>query len=311
MDAQSEPISAKHYLAYTLCCAIWGSTWLAIRVVVRDIPPFRAASLRFVIAAVILLVVGLVQRASLPQTPREWRSVALLGVTMMALPYGLLFWAEQHITSSVTAVLYSSLPLCVALLTPAITGKPVPRAAIYSMLVAIGGIAILFQVDLRASLNTVLGGTAVLVAVVSSAFSSIFAKQTTRDVHPVVGTGLQLAIGALILGTASVLMEGNQPAHWTNSSIAALIFLATFGSAIAFVVFYWLLRHMHAYQLSTINLVVPFVAIAEGALILQEMITAMMMLSAVVVLGAVGFVLKAESDEPAQLNLARPASPEN
>src|SRR6266852_5885656 len=209
MTAQSEPMSAKHYLAYALCCAIWGSTWLAIRVVVRDIPPFRAAALRFVIASVILLVVALVQKAKLPQSSREWRSVAILGITMMALPYGLLFWAEQHITSSVTAVLYSSLPLCVALLTPTMTGKPVPRAAVYSMLVAIGGIAILFQVDLRASINTALGGTAVLIAVLSSAFSSIFAKQTTRDVHPVVATGLQLAIGAVILGAVSILMEGN------------------------------------------------------------------------------------------------------
>jgi drug/metabolite transporter (DMT)-like permease len=308
---QSEPISTKHYLAFALCCAIWGSTWLAIRVVVRDIPPFRAAAIRFVIAAAILLVVAILQKAPLPASRREWRAIAILGVTMMALPYGLLFWAEQHITSSITAVLYSSLPLCVALLTPTMTGKPVPRAAIYSMLIAIGGIAILFQVDLRASIRTVLGGTAVLIAVVASAFSSIFAKQETRDVHPVVAVGLQLIIGSAFLATASILMEANEPSHWTRASISALIFLATFGSAIAFAVFYWLLRHMHAYQLSTINLVVPFVAIAEGALILREFITPMMLVAAVVVLGAVGFVLRAESDEPAQLNLSRPAPPES
>jgi drug/metabolite transporter (DMT)-like permease len=107
-----------------------------------------------------------------------------------------------------------------------------------------------------------------------------------------------------------VVMEGHEPSRWTRSSLAALIFLATFGSAIAFAVFYWLLRHLHAYQASTINLVVPIVAIAEGALILQESITLMMMLAAAVVLGAVGFVLKAESDEPAVLNLSQPVPPE-
>jgi drug/metabolite transporter (DMT)-like permease len=311
MTTKSERFTAKYYFAFALCCAIWGSTWLAIRVVVRDVPPFRAATIRFVIAAAILLVFAIAQNTPLPTTRREWRAIAILGITMMALPYGLLFWAEQHITSSVTAVLYSSLPLCVALLTPTMTGKPVPRAAIYSMLIAIGGIAILFQVDLRASVRTALGGTAVLIAVVSSAFSSIFAKKETHLVHPVVATGLQLIIGAAFLGTASVLMESNEPSRWTRASITALIFLATFGSAIAFAVFYWLLRHMHAYQLSTINLVVPFVAIAEGALILQEFITPMMLLAAVVVLGAVGFVLKAESDEPAQLNLSQPVPPES
>jgi drug/metabolite transporter (DMT)-like permease len=304
MSQTSAAISTRHYLAFALCCAIWGSTWLAIRVIVRDIPPFRAAAIRFVIAAAILLVVAIAQKLSLPANRREWTAIAILGITMMALPYGLLFWAEQHITSSMTAVLYSSLPLCVALLTPAITGKPVPRTAIYSMLVAIGGIAILFQVDLRASVHTLLGGTAVLVAVVSSAFSSIYAKQHASNIHPIVATGLQLIIGAAFLGTASVIMESNEPSRWTRSSFTALLFLATFGSAIAFAVFYWLLRHMHAYQLSTINLITPFVAIAEGALILHEFITPMMLLAAIVVLGAVGFVLKAEGDEPAQLNLS-------
>src|SRR3954447_3339777 len=164
MMPDSTRLTAKHYLGYALCCAIWGSTWLAIRVVVREVPPFRAAAIRFVIASAILLTVAVAQKYPLPASRREWRALSILGFMMMALPYGLLFWAEQHISSSVTAVLYSSAPLCVALLTPAMTGKPVPRAAIYSMLIAVGGIAMLFQVDLRASVNTLLGGTAVLIA---------------------------------------------------------------------------------------------------------------------------------------------------
>src|SRR3954469_16573461 len=103
----SPRLTAKHYLGYALCCAIWGSTWLAIRVVVRDIPPLRAAAVRFVIASAILLVIALARKAPLPSARREWQSTLILGITMMALPYGLLFWAEQHITSSITAVLYS------------------------------------------------------------------------------------------------------------------------------------------------------------------------------------------------------------
>lgn len=284
---------------------------MAIRVVVRDIPPLRAAAIRFVIASVILLAVAFAQKASLPAGRREWWATFVLSITMMAFPYGLLFWAEQHITSSITAVLFSSLPLMVALLTPAMTGKPVPRAAIYSMLVAAGGIAILFQVDLRATLKTLLGGTAVLIAVFSNAYSYLYAKRETLAVHPVVGTGLQLIIGSAFLGIASLVLESGQPTHWTRSAIASLIFLATFGSAIAFAVFYWLLRHMPAYKLSSLNLVVPFVAIAEGALILHEAITPMALLASVFVLGAVGFVLRAENDELAQLNLSRSGTSEN
>ena len=129
----------------------------------------------------------------------------------------------------------------------------------------------------------------------------------THDVHPVVSTALQLFVGAIALGFVSLAAEKNQPADWTLSSVLALLFLAIFGSAIAFALYYWLLRYMDAYKATTINLIVPFVAILEGSLILHEMVTAMMLLSAIIVLGAVGFVLKAQMDNPPGLQLSRAA----
>jgi drug/metabolite transporter (DMT)-like permease len=298
-------VTLRHRLAFVLLCAIWGTTWLAIRVVVRDIPPFFAASARFLIAAALLAIVGVAQRASLPRTAREWRATLALSVTMMALPYGLIFWAEQSVASSVTAVLYSASPLAVALMTPAMTGRAVPRAAIYSLLVGVGGIAILFQVDLRLNVGTLLGGIGVLIGVLSSSWSTIYAKKETNEIHPVVSTALQLFVGGILLAFLSFAVERGHPVRWTPVSTIALLFLAIFGSAIAFVLYYWLLRYMDAYKAVTINLVVPFVAIIEGAFILHEMITPTMLLSAVIVLGAVGFTLKAQSDESQQLKLSR------
>jgi drug/metabolite transporter (DMT)-like permease len=301
----SAPLRAKHYLAYILLCAIWGSTWMAIRIVVRNVPPMLAAGLRFVIAAAILLVIAAVMRLSLkmPRGNRDWRVVGILSFTMMALPYGLLFWAEKFISSSLTAILYASSPLGVALLTPLMLRKSVPRAAVASMVVALGGIAVLFQVQLMFSRQTLLGGVAVLVAVVCSSFSTVYAKRESLGINPIVSTGLQLGIGSIFLLVGSAVAERGQPVEWRRQSFIALLFLAIFGSAIAFAVYYWLLRHMHAYQLSTLNLVVPFVAIAEGALILQEMITPTMFVSAVVVLGSVAVALRAESTVVEDLSL--------
>lgn len=302
----SPRLTAKHYLAYILLCAIWGSTWMAIRIVVRDVPPMLAAGLRFVLAAAILLVIAIAMRLSLkmPRGGRDWRAIGILSLTMMALPYGLLFWAEKYITSSITAILFSSSPLVVALLTPLVLGKSVPRAAVASMVVAMGGIAVLFQVQLLLSTQTLLGGLAVLLAVLCSSFSAVYAKKEGLGINPIVSTGLQLGIGSIFLLLGSAIAERGQPLQWRQSSLLALLFLAIFGSAIAFAVYYWLLRHMHAYQLSTLNLVVPFVAIAEGSLILQEMITPTMFLSALIVLGGVGVALRAESGDSTQLNLA-------
>ena len=305
MNLPPKRVTLRHQLAFLALCAIWGTTWLAIRIVVRDIPPFFAASSRFFIAAIFLMLLGFAQKAALPRTGREWRAILVLSITMMALPYGLIFWAEQSVTSSVTAVLYAASPLGVALMTPAMTGRSVPRAAVYSLLVGVGGIALLFQVDLRATMSSLLGGIGVLIGVLSSSWSTIYAKKETGAVHPVVSTALQLFVGAIALAILSFAEERGQPVQWAGISIAALLFLAIFGSAIAFVLYYWLLRHMDAYKAVTINLVVPIIAIFEGGFFAHEMISPMMLLSVVIVLGSVGFTLKAQSDESQQLGLSR------
>jgi drug/metabolite transporter (DMT)-like permease len=308
MNLPPKQVTLRQQLAFLSLCAIWGTTWLAIRLVVREIPPFFAASARFLIAAVFLAFLAVAQRAHLPRTPREWRAVLVLSITMMALPYGLIFWAEQSVASSVTAVLYSASPLAVALMTPAMTGKAVPRSAIYSLLVGVGGIAILFQVDLRSSMGSLLGGIGVLIGVLSSSWSTIYAKKETREVNPVVSTALQLFVGGIVLAVLSFSLERGQPASWTAVSTTALLFLAIFGSAIAFVLYYWLLRHMDAYKAITINLVVPIIAIIEGGFFAHEIVNPLMLLSALIVLGSVGFTLKAQSDESMQLKLSRPAT---
>lgn len=290
-------------VAYISLCLIWGSTWMAIRVVVRDVPPFRAAGVRFLIAAVVLGLFGLMQQRKLPKSASQWRALAMLSITMMAFPYGLLFWAEQYVSSSLTAVLYSASPLATALMTPLVMGKPVPRAVYASLLVAFGGLAVLFNFELRADANALIGGLLVLVAVVSSSFSVVYAKRETREIDAVVSTAVQLFGGAVVLLGASFGLERGQTADWNAQSIAATLYLAVVGSAVAFAVFYWLLRHMHSYKITTVNLIVPFVAIAVGSVALHERITWQMMASALVVLGAVAVTLRAESEELTEMKL--------
>src|SRR5271167_1004271 len=109
-SAHSAKFTAKHWAVYMLLCAIWGSTWLAISVAVRYLPPFGSAALRFIVAAVILADFSLVARVPWPRTSAKWKPVLVLSVTIMAIPYGLIFWAEQHVTRSMTAVLNSNIP---------------------------------------------------------------------------------------------------------------------------------------------------------------------------------------------------------
>src|SRR5580765_1668824 len=167
---ESTSFTRSQWLGYISLCLIWGSTWLAIRLVVRDIPPLEAAALRFLAAGALLLGVAALQKRRWPADGRQWNAILVLSVSIMAVPYGLLFWAEQHVTSSMTAVLYSAMPLAVSLFTPAMLHRKVPRRAVFAMVVGFGGLLALLY-DSRTSRSALLGGAAVLTSMTLSAWS--------------------------------------------------------------------------------------------------------------------------------------------
>lgn len=284
----------SHIAAYVVICLIWGSTWMAISVTVRDIPPFEAASIRFVLAAAALLGVAAWQKRKWPQGPRQWKAILVLSVTMMAVPFGLLFWAEQYVASSMAAILYSATPLTISLFTPIFLHKSVPRRAVLAMVVAFGGIVTLLYTEPTLTRQTLLGYSAILVGMVITAGSTVFAKKELHDIDSVVATGLQLLLGSVWLGAGTLLFESQRHADWTRSAVFAMTFLIVVGSCVAFVIYYWLLKHMQPYQIGTASLVIPVVALLEGWKF-GEPVRWMMMAMIVVILGSVGTALGAEA----------------
>jgi drug/metabolite transporter (DMT)-like permease len=291
----SSSLTRSQLLGYASLCLIWGSTWMGIRLVVRDIPPLEAAALRFLAAGALLLGMAVLQKRRWPADGRQWNAILVLSVSIMAVPYGLLFWAEQHVTSSMTAVLYSAMPLAVSLFTPAMMHRKVPRSAVFAMVIAFGGMLVLFY-QLNTSRSALVGGIAVLVSMTLSSWSVVYAKLRLRDVDSVVSTGLQLLFGSVVLLWGTWALEAHRHAHWTTTALAAMAFLTVFGSAAAFVIYYWLLKDLQPYQLSTISLITPLIALAEG-LLQGESVPLIMVVAVVVVLGSVRSVLHAESEK--------------
>src|SRR5437868_11383890 len=238
-------LTRKHYVAYACICLIWGSTWAAIRLLVRDVPPRRAAAIRFFLAAITLLAIAFAGSRNSRHGSRPWRALIILGITMMGLPYGLLFWAEYRISSSMTAVLFSTCPLFVALFTPVMTRSRVPRRAVFAMLLASGAMATLFYTELSVSRYLLLGGGAVIAAVISSSWASVFAKREIGNVNPIMGTAVQFCVGAVALCIASFVAEAGRTSDLNSTSILGLAFLTIFGSVISFSAYYWLLGKMH------------------------------------------------------------------
>ena len=284
-------LTRNHIVGYSVLCLIWGSTWLAIRVVVRDVPPLEAAAIRFLAGAVLLLVIAAIQRRKWPASSEQWTALLVLSVTIMAVPYGLLFWAEQYVPSSLTAVLYSAMPLLVALFTPLMMHHTVPRRAIFALVIASGGLLLLFPGGLSADGRSLAGGAAILLSVLLSSWSVVYAKGRLHKIDSVVSTGLQLLFGSVVLLWGKWALEPHLHANWTRTASAAMAFLVLFGSCAAFVIYYWLLKTIQPYQLATISLITPIIAVMEGALLLREPIPLLMIIAILVILGSVGSVL--------------------
>ncbi|MGH9554946.1 MAG: DMT family transporter [Terriglobales bacterium] len=296
-NASSAPhrFESIDYLVYVVLCLIWGTTWMAIRVLVRDVSPLWAAGVRFVLAALLLAVTLALRRTAPIRGARQWRATLILGFTIVAIPYGLLFWAEQYITSSMAAVMYTSVPLAVSLFTPLMTHDRVPRAAIFCMVVAMGGIGVLFSGALAVSRNSLLGGVAMLGAVASTSWSIVFAKRELHDIDHWAATAWQTIFGGAVLLALGGVLERGRPATWTPAALAALLFLAIVGTAVAFALYYWLLKRVRPYQAASMSLVIPVIAIFEGALILGEAIPASMIAASVLVLLSVAVLLRVQS----------------
>ena len=285
------------YLAFGASCLIWGSTWLAVRILVLRVPPFQVAALRFFLAATLLLFISRLKGLHPPRTVSEWKRTLILGITMMAIPYLCLFWAEQYITSSMTAVLFSSFPLAATAMTHLMTEHRAPRSAVVAMIIGFAGIAWLFRAELSSTRETAIGGALVLGSVVSGAWATVYAQREKLGLHPISSTGWQAAVALVATGAMSWIYEPHSLSGWTLPLFALLVLLAAIGSALVFVLYYWLLDHMQAYQLGALDLITPFIAIVAGASILDEEIPPGMILVAVTVATMVGFLLRA--DRPA------------
>src|SRR5258708_5918006 len=164
------------------------------------------------------------------------------------------------------------------------------------MVVVFGGIIYLLYGGMTSTGLGILGGAAVVFSMTLSSWSVVYAKERLRDVDSVVATGLQLLFGSVVLLWGTWALEAHRHAIWTKQALAAMAFLTIFGSAAAFVIYYWLLKKLQPYQLSTISLITPLIALLEAGL-WGEPVYLMMLIAVVVVLGSVWSVLRAEAEK--------------
>lgn len=269
MQPQSRPRRWQTVLAFAIIYLVWGSTFLAIRVGVREVPPFLLASMRF-LAAGLALYLWMLARGERSPSARQWTSAFLIAVLIFVFDYGLLFWAEQRVPSGLAAVMMATIPVFMALSEIILLGtqKLTPRL-ILALLIGIGGVAVLVSRSLNlggAPIDTK-GAVALIIASISWSISSALTRKLPLPPSKVMNSGAQMLAGGILLALTSAgfsELRGFQPFAVSAAAWLALAYLIVAGSIVGFTAYVWLIHHESPTKVGTYAYVNPVVAVLVG-----------------------------------------------
>ena len=292
---------------YIFCCAVWGSTWLVIKVGLRDLPPLLYAGLRMALTCVLIapFAWSALRRRTRP-TRRETSLVAVSGFLQIGVSYAFLFVATQWIESGLGAILFSSFPIWVGLfahfLLPdePLTGRTIAAAAL-----GLGGVAVIEApaiAHLSSSRGLVAGGALMCGAAIVSAYSNVLNKRSFAGISPVFNVWGQTLVGSIALLAAAALLERGAPVRWSAGAFAALAYLAIFGTALTFAALFWLIPRVPVAVIGTIPLVDTFIAVLLGSLVLGERLSPRIFAGGFLILAGVVLAASPRPRTPALLS---------
>ncbi|MBN1876459.1 MAG: drug/metabolite exporter YedA [Anaerolineae bacterium] len=293
---------------------VWGSTYLAIRFAVETIPPFLMASARFLVAGIVLYTW---RRAQGDPTPSksEWRSAAIVGLCLLLGGNGGVVWAEQHVASSVAALLVASTPLWMALIDALRPGGQKPSIqTILGIVIGFCGIALLIgPSQLLGGTGSVdsVGALVVLGAAFSWSVGSLYSRKAQLPASPLLGTGMEMLAGGtalLLLGIFTGELGRLRLATITPASWLGLGYLIIFGSWVGFSAYTWLLRVAPTPLVSTYAYVNPVVAVVLGCLFAGEPLTARSFLATAIIVSAVVLTTRRPSSKSSSAVYVPPTS---
>ncbi len=243
---------------------IWASTFLAIRIGLAYLPPFTFAAIRFALASILLVLYQLARGRSFRASRSDLGRLGILGFIMTALPFGLVFWGQQYISSSLAAVLNSTVPFFVAFLAYFWLGEKMSLARVAGIAVGFAGV-IFLSGGIKAG-NSLWGVLALLASAASYGAANVYAKKWLGHLDAGLTNTWQTIFGALMLVAGAAAAESGARLIWSWQAVAALLFLSIFGSAVAFGMLFWLLQKAEATQVAMVGYIIPVISVLIGTL---------------------------------------------
>ncbi|HTH52529.1 MAG TPA: EamA family transporter [Edaphobacter sp.] len=286
------PLDLQVLLAFFTIYVLWGTTFLAIRIAVAEVPPLLAAGMRFFIAGGLLYGFTRMRGEAHPSR-LQWRNLAVIGLVMFVVDYGPLFWAEKYISSGIASILAATVPLITILLEMLVfRQQPFRWSLLGAALLGFVGVAVLMLPGNTRQIALV-PCVAVLLGTTGWCLGSVLQRQMNLPASRAVTSGAAMMLGGTVLLLLSASFGELRPLpHISLRAGLAIGYLVTCGSLLAFTAFVWLLARMPASKVSSYAYVNPVVAIALGHFLAAEIITTRTLSGAALVLMSVFLILR-------------------
>ena len=300
----------KVWLVLILLWVIIGSTYIAIKIAIDTIPPFLMSGIRYVSSGTLLILVYILipsqnnsygthvsHRCKLVSilNQKQWKEATIIGCALILGGQGLLAWGEHYLSSSVTALLFSTVPMWILLLGKIIYGEKLKKLTVLGVITGTVGFVILIFPSLVAQFDTsnmkseFVGIIALVIAAISWSVGSLYSSKADLPTNVLISTGMTLFVGGIFLIVLSIAIGELQNFHLSAismSSMTSLLYLITVGS-VGWAGFFWVLRNTSASLANTFAYVSPVVAVILGWAILSEAITPQIIIATVIIMTGV------------------------
>lgn len=288
----SQSFRIRVLLSFFAIYVLWGTTFLAIRIAVEELPPLFAAGARFFIAGIVLYAFMRAKGEAAPARV-QWRSLVIMALLMFVAEYGPLFWAEKYVASGVVSVLAATLPILTMIFEMLILRRQrMSLTLAAAVLLGFAGVAVLLLPGGSQQL-ALLPCFAILAGAASWSLGSVLTRSMDLPKsRPVTAGAAMMLGGAMLLVLSASFGELHPLPHISLRAALALLYLIVVGSLVAFTAFVWLLAHMPATRVSSHAYVNPIVAVALGYFAAGEPLTWRIIAGSVLVLVSVFLILR-------------------
>ena len=290
-------------VAFGLVYVLWGSTYLAMRIIVRDLPPYVAGAVRYLISGPIMLLACALLGRKVRLTVGDFARLCVISILLLSLGNIGVLWAEEYVPSSLAALIVALVPIWVVIIEAWIfrAGR-MTLQGLSGLFLGIGGLLVLLwpRIVSGAPLGRLeLFGCGILAAASFFwALGSVFSHRFSLTVDVFASAAWQMTMAGIINGVVALAIGEVPKSHWTVSALSAIGYLIVAGSWIGYTAYIYLLEHVPTPKVATYAYVNPIVALILGWLILREQVDVFMLVGTVIIISSVALVNTSKLKQP-------------